>query len=312
LPAFNARRLIRHVQADLDQLADNAMGEVRKAYAALLQPFFNAISERSSGIGQALAELDAFKPETAALTDVLSRAAFNAVLRGLTLDRSMPDTADNAGAVEYGPLPFDEARRFWANKRLIYKWSDIADATYAQAVAYGFKVAGITSASVLGMIKADLDAAVNGQVTVAEFVRQAGDKYGLGSKHAETVIRTNVQTAYAWGHYQQQTDPAVLAAFPIWAFDVVQDDRTSDICRPLAGKAYPATHPIWDSLYPPNHYNCRTTVVAMSADEAAANGFSIENTWPRDPDTGEYYMASRGFEMNIGRVPTLDKAVSES
>jgi SPP1 gp7 family putative phage head morphogenesis protein len=139
---------------------------------------------------------------------------------------------------------------------------------------------------------------------VDEFVRGAEDKYGLGSKHAETVARTNIQTAYQYGHYQRLDKQR--EAFPIWGFDIVKDGDTSDICAALENKAYPADHPIWDKLYPPNHYNCRTTVVPFeSVEEAEAQGFTVMDAWPRT-EAGGYFMPSEGFSSNIGTVPSLD------
>jgi len=209
--------------------------------------------------------------------------------------------AANAAA-EYAPLPFDRARQFWKAKRLVGDYSELEGKTWHEARVLGFKVAGITEKTVLRQIHTDLDAAVKGEKTVKEFVSEAKDKYGLGAKHAEIIVRTNVQSAYHWGHYRQLTDPAVQAEFPLWGFDVVMDGRTSDICRPLAGKAYRVNDPIWDSLYPPNHYNCRTTVVPLSEADAADMGFTIESAWPRDPETGASFMPQHGFEGNIGNV----------
>ena len=370
--ALNARRAMRSAQADLDQLAANAVPAVRKAYAALLQPLLDSFAG-AHDLAAATALISAYTPPDAArvaFAQIMADTTFAAVLRGYVADR--PEMARNAGGAilappappetgtagssvalpvrrtapaaapqetalraspegsgdartaspalntdtagaEYRPLPFDEARAFWAKKRLVRSFDDIAGATYAQAATYGFKVAGITEESALGMLRDDVGRAVQGGTTVADFTKAAQDKYGLTAKHAENVVRTNVQTTYAWGHYQQLNDPAVREAFPIWAFDVVKDDRTSDICAPLAGKAYPCDNVIWDSLYPPNHYQCRTGVYPLSsADEAAEQGFTVESTWPRDPDTGQYFMPQRGFESNVGTVPDLGNVLPDS
>lgn len=48
--------------------------------------------------------------------------------------------------------------------------------------------------------------------------------------------------------------------FPLLEFDVVLDSRTTTICRPLAGVIVPYDSPFVKKYYPPNHYNCRTTV----------------------------------------------------
>lgn len=79
----------------------------------------------------------------------------------------------------------------------------------------------------------------------------------------ETVYRTNVQTAYNAGRRMQfdRSPPAALALM------VLEDERTSDICRPLAGLVLPYNHPFWDDHWPPFHFNCRTTVRGIYEDE---------------------------------------------
>lgn len=47
---------------------------------------------------------------------------------------------------------------------------------------------------------------------------------------------------------------------PLLQFDAVIDNRTTEICRPLDGTILPVDHPFWRRFYPPNHYNCRSTV----------------------------------------------------
>lgn len=303
-------RSAKAAQADLQALEAEALKEFGPAYADALQSLFKAAAEAPdldavrALIGGAKLPADA----KAKLADIVARTVHAADLRGYLAD---------GVRVELAPLPPKEALAFWAQKIPMPDGTlpaEFIGKRWDQAVAYGFKVAGITERSVLDQVSADIESALQGgpaAPTVAEFVRTAQDKYGMTAPHAETVIRTNVQTAYQYGHYQRLN--AVREAMPIWAFDVVNDDRTSDTCRALLGKAYPANHPIWDSLYPPNHYNCRTTVVPFeSVEEAQAQGFTVSDAWPRDPDTGGYFMPTHGFEMNVGTVPTLDAVLPDA
>lgn len=50
------------------------------------------------------------------------------------------------------------------------------------------------------------------------------------------------------------------ASMPLLQFDAIIDSQTSDTCRPLDGVIKPADDPFWDLYYPPNHFNCRSTV----------------------------------------------------
>lgn len=65
----------------------------------------------------------------------------------------------------------------------------------------------------------------------------------------------SAQMASKWQSIQEQKD-----IFPLLEFDAVIDDRTSAICRPLNGVVKPVDDPFWDQYYPPNHFNCRSTV----------------------------------------------------
>lgn len=320
-------RGVRNRGRDLAGLEAAAAAEIRAAYARVAAPYIEAVadSEDARTAALALTMTDADDGAIDDLGEAIARMVFSAAMMGLEPERSdlpaatpaeraaggAPDSGAPLGSVPraqaevtYVPLPFDEARAFWAAKRLIADWADLErlDATWLQARALGFRVAGIASEAMLRLLHADIARAVRGEVGVAQLAREVEDRYSLNPRHAEIVVRTNLQSAYQWGHYQQLTSPAVRESFPIWAFDVIDDQATSDICRPLLGKAYPADHPIWQTLYPPNHYNCRTTVVALSAEEAAEQGFEVGDSWPRDPVHGGFFMPQDGFAGNIGEV----------
>ncbi|PGH37450.1 MAG: hypothetical protein CRN43_21130, partial [Candidatus Nephrothrix sp. EaCA] len=43
-------------------------------------------------------------------------------------------------------------------------------------------------------------------------------------------------------------------------FVAVADAQTADVCDPLHGIVLPFDHPFWKTYYPPNHWNCCSTV----------------------------------------------------
>lgn len=59
--------------------------------------------------------------------------------------------------------------------------------------------------------------------------------------------------------------------FPLLQFDAVIDNRTTEICRPLDGTILPVDHPFWRRFYPPNHYNCRSTVRQLRSGVVTTN-----------------------------------------
>lgn len=93
----------------------------------------------------------------------------------------------------------------------------------------------------------------------------------------ETIYRTNVQSAYAAGRWQQMTDPDVLRARPYWQYDAVLDARTTDLCRSLHGTILPADHDFWKTRYPPNHFGCRAGVRSLTRRQAERLGGETRN-----------------------------------
>lgn len=90
------------------------------------------------------------------------------------------------------------------------------------------------------------------------------DEIGMGPNQGwywETVYRTNVQTAYNVGRAMGFAEDKPLALELV----IIDDARTSDICRQYAGKRFilPYDHPFWQTHWPPFHFNCRTTIRAI-------------------------------------------------
>jgi len=108
----------------------------------------------------------------------------------------------------------------------------------------------------------------------------------------ETIFRTNIQSAYAAGRLQAQTNPDVLAARPFWMYDALIDSRTSTVCRNLNGAIRPADDSWWATRYPPNHFNCRASVRSLTAAQAAARGGVTETPTLQEADDGWRRMPS--------------------
>ncbi|MCW8830234.1 MAG: DUF935 family protein, partial [Gammaproteobacteria bacterium] len=87
-----------------------------------------------------------------------------------------------------------------------------------------------------------------------------------------TVVRTNLNDAYNQGRIASFNDPNVNDFIAAYEYTAILDDVTTDFCRSYDGKIYAKDDPIWSSLMPPNHYNCRSTVVPVfKTDEYKSN-----------------------------------------
>ena len=117
-----------------------------------------------------------------------------------------------------------------------------------------------------------------------------GEGYeGLDPLQADLIFRTNIQTAYNVGHYEQMTDPGVMKLRPYWQYDAVNDTHTRPSHLAMDGKVFPADHPVWNTWFPPNGFRCRCTVRTLSKRQVEARELTVEDEFPAiapDPHFG--------------------------
>lgn len=76
---------------------------------------------------------------------------------------------------------------------------------------------------------------------------------GLKAEYNTAV--SSAQMASKW-----QTIQAQKELYPYLQYIAVEDSHTSATCINLADQVHPIDSPFWRKWYPPNHYNCRSTV----------------------------------------------------
>lgn len=113
---------------------------------------------------------------------------------------------------------------------------------------------------------------------VQEAIVSRGDD-PLNPWHLETVFRTNTQTAFSKGRLEAQ----ISSGDPYWQYFAVVDGRETELCNYLDGKIFKSSDPFWISYYPPNHFNCRSSVVPVSESDLGSD--EVE-------DDGEKYLKS--------------------
>lgn len=96
---------------------------------------------------------------------------------------------------------------------------------------------------------------------------QAGNPWRM-----DTIFRTNTSSLYSAGRWESQVQDSTR---PYWLYVAVRDSRTRPGHMQLHGQCFPASHPFWQSFYPPNGWNCRCSVIALSAAEVKARGIVI-------------------------------------
>lgn len=206
----------------------------------------------------------------------------------------MPSSAADTLVDELASLPPEEAiaslrRRVAMTKGEYAKLS-------AKERAQAFTVAGVADLDVISDVLKAIDDAVSQGLLFEEFVDQIGAKLEAAwggtvanpSARMETIFRTNVQSAYAAGRYDQATDPDTLAVRSYWMFSAILDGRTTPTCEACDGIVRPANDAFWFAHEPPCHFNCRSTVITLSEDLAREEGISEE-------PPGWFAPAAKGF-----------------
>ena len=82
----------------------------------------------------------------------------------------------------------------------------------------------------------------------------------------QTIFRTNIQTSYAVGHWNQVQ--VNKAAAPLLMYDAIDDHRTRPEHAALDGLLLEVDDPFWETHAPPNGWNCRCGVIQLTGQEA--------------------------------------------
>ncbi|MEG0202878.1 MAG: phage minor head protein [Citrobacter sp.] len=91
-----------------------------------------------------------------------------------------------------------------------------------------------------------------------------------------TIFRTELQGAYAAGRYESML--ANAANRPYWRYVAVMDMRTRPAHARLHNRIFHYLDPIWKFIFPPNGFNCRCRVEALTEAEVTALGLVISKT----------------------------------
>lgn len=225
-------------------------------------------------------------------------------------------------------VPSEEAAEYFRAKGLKAAFS-YADVT-AQEHAAAFTVAKMMDMDLLLDMQKSLDEALSSGVLFREWAEdiipmlQEKGWWGrkemrdpitgkvivaqLGSpRRLETIFRTNLQTAYSAGKWQQIMDQADIA--PYLMYDAVDDFRTRAQHKAWDNKVLPATDKFWRSHYPPNGWGCRCGVIQLSDDDLEEMGLSVDPS-PRikygpwtNPRTGRTEKVPDGVDPGFNYNP---------
>ena len=203
----------------------------------------------------------------------------------------MPTIAEKAREyITPTSLPMQEAVALWKGKTPLSKADIDARAEVNHDTA--FAVGGITDAAMLQRVYDEIGRAQSEGMEFRDFKKKLADVWetsgftGTKAWRVENIFRTNMQSTYDAGRYQQMKRVARLR--PYWQYQAVQDDRTRKTHSAMNGKVFRHDDPIWSTWYPPNGYMCRCKVRTLSDRQVKARGIEVKagNTVIQLPDRG--------------------------
>lgn len=120
-------------------------------------------------------------------------------------------------------------------------------------------------------------------------------------KTAAEQVNANYASRYLKTEYDMAHNAATMSAKwmsieqnqSLLEFDAVMDAQTSNTCRPLHGTVLPFDDKFWKTYYPPNHWNCRSTVRELNGGTRTP------------PDDVPKIKIKRMFETNIAEQGLL-------
>ena len=188
--------------------------------------------------------------------------------------------------VPIGILPYEEALSFLQTKIPLTKeaYYELDDKLRFRAFTVGRLNDGDAVNRVKGIIRTNLEQGGS----IADFYKMTDEEilnglgFGKGNmSYWETVYRTNEASVHNAGRAMDfELDPPV-------ALELVgiTDDRQTDICYRLTNPPFirPYDDPVWKTLWPPFHFNCRTMIWGIY-DAAELDEYGgAENVYSRDP-----------------------------
>lgn len=104
----------------------------------------------------------------------------------------------------------------------------------------------------------------------------------------------------AHGHYHRHL--ANVESRPYWKYVAVRDEHTRPEHAALDGAVFRWDDPFWDTHYPPNGFNCRCRVRALTAKEVEDRGLVISDSAGSLSDV----TLEAGVNKRTGEVVTVD------
>lgn len=151
---------------------------------------------------------------------------------------------------------------------------------------YATTVSGLASLDQIKTVINLSNKAIESGSTFQEFqkaVKESGIE--LSPHHLDNIFRTNIQNAYAHGIWTQQQENK--ANRPYLRYSSLNDGRTRPSHLALNNIVRHIDDSFWYTHYPPNGFQCRCAIDAITESQAKRLGITIDDELPDiQPDNG--------------------------
>lgn len=129
----------------------------------------------------------------------------------------------------------------------------------------------------------------------------------LPKHYLDNVFRTNIQSAYGHGRWQQQQKNKDKR--PYLMYSAINDSRVRPAHLALNRIVLPIDHPFWLTYYPPLGFRCRCTVTALTEKQALKYGVTPDDKLPEVAEALDW----SSHPLQFGELESLvDKKISAS
>lgn len=205
---------------------------------------------------------------------------------------------------------------------ITWNWQDMLDQAHDQA----FTVAKAMRLDLLSDIRAALETALQDGQTLKQFITNmqptlesqgwwgqqvivdsegVGELVQLGSpRRLKTIYQTNLQSAYMAGRKTEMEQ--TTETHPYWMYVAILDGKSRPSHRALHGQVFRHDDPIWSAIFPPNGFNCRCRVVALTEAAVKRRGLTVVSSAGRSfTETVETGTDKRTGEIRTATVTGL-------
>lgn len=204
------------------------------------------------------------------------------------------------------PVTFLEALRYAHSKKIVlpdeFYSMDLKTRQMATTVSF------LSSLEQVETVIKSLNKTLANGGTFKEFQKLIEESEIILPKHyLDNVFRTNIQSAYGHGRWQQQQRNK--AKRPYLMYSAINDSRVRPAHLALNRIVLPIDHPFWLTHYPPLSFRCRCTVIALTEKQALKYGITPDDKLPEVAEALDW----SSHPLQFGELESLvDKKISTS